>query len=458
MVLAIVLVLLVIGSLAFHFISPWWFTPIASNWTSIDTTINITFWVTGFVFVAVNLFLAYCVYRFRYSKKRRAHYEPENKKLEGWLTLLTSIGIIAMLAPGLVVWAKFIDVPEDAMVIEAVGQQWKWTFRLPGVDGQLGKVDTRLITAQNPFGINPQDNAGRDDLLVDSPNLQLPLNRPIKVLLRSKDVLHNFAVPEFRVKMDLVPGQVGYLWFTPTRLGDFEILCMELCGIAHYAMRAKIKVVTDSDFETWSKHLPSFASSQQTDPVDPAQGKALYAICSGCHGVSAMGNTALNAPRLNGLDAAYLERQIDYFKRGIRGYQDGDTHGQQMAMMANTLADQRAVRSVSAYIAALPMVGTGTTIAGDSRAGEAHYVACGICHGQQGEGNPGLNAPRLAGQNDWYLKRQLQNFSDGTRGLHPQDLYGRQMSMMSKVVNDDGAIDDLISYLNSLSAERESMP
>lgn len=100
MAIAIVLVLLVIGSLAFHFLSPWWFTPIASNWTTMDDTVILTFWVTGIVFVAVNLFLAWAVWRYRHRKQQQAAYEPENKKLEWWLTIVTSIGVAAMLAPG----------------------------------------------------------------------------------------------------------------------------------------------------------------------------------------------------------------------------------------------------------------------------------------------------------------------------------------------------------------------
>ncbi len=454
MILAIVLVLLVIGSIVFHFVSPWWFTPIASNWTSIDTTISITFWVTGFVFIAVNLFLAYCILRFRHSKTRRAHYEPENKKLECLLTLVTGIGIVAMLAPGLIVWASFVDVPEDAMEVEAVGQQWKWTFRFPGADGEFGKVHTRFVSSENPFGLSLLDNAGRDDVLVDSPNVQLPLGKPVKVLLRSKDVLHNFAVSEFRVKMDLVPGQEGYLWFTATRKGDFEILCMELCGIAHHAMRGKVTVVDDADFTTWLQSQPTFSSSLQVNAANLAQGKVHYAVCSGCHGVNGEGNASLKAPRLSGLDSSYLQRQIEYFQKGIRGYHADDPLGQQMAMMATTLVDETAVRDVSAYIGSLPVTSSVATIAGDRGAGEAHFVACSSCHGRHGEGNAGLNAPRLAGQNDDYLKRQLQSFSSGLRGAHPEDLYGRQMSMMSKVVTHDDAINDLLSYLNELPDEQ----
>ena len=166
MKIVVALVLLVIGSLVFHWWSPWWFTPIASNWSSIDLTIDITFWITGFVFVAVNLFMAWAIFRYRYKASRRAHYEPENKKLEWWLIGITSVGVAAMLAPGLIVWADFIDVPEGADEIEVVGEQWQWSFRLPGADGQLGKVDSRFISIDNPFGMSPDDPAGNDDILI----------------------------------------------------------------------------------------------------------------------------------------------------------------------------------------------------------------------------------------------------------------------------------------------------
>ena len=103
MAFAIALILLVIGTVVFHVASPWWFTPIASNWGMMDDTVVLTFWVTGVVFVAVNLFMAYCVVRYRHRKGReqRSEYEPENRKLEWWLTIVTSVGVAAMLAPGL---------------------------------------------------------------------------------------------------------------------------------------------------------------------------------------------------------------------------------------------------------------------------------------------------------------------------------------------------------------------
>src|SRR5271166_2485583 len=111
---ALILVSVVIGSVLFHLLSPWWSTPIASNWQYIDTTVSLTFWITGFVFASVVLFLAYCIFRFRHKEGRRAMYEPENKKLELWLTVGTAVGVAALLAPGLYVWGQFVRSPDDA--------------------------------------------------------------------------------------------------------------------------------------------------------------------------------------------------------------------------------------------------------------------------------------------------------------------------------------------------------
>ncbi len=258
---AIVVVLVAVGTIIFHFMSPWWWTPIASNWGYIDDTIIITFWITGFVFVAVVLFMAYCLLRFRYQKDRRAEYEPENKKLEWWLTILTSVGVAAMLAPGLFVWNQYVSVPEDAAEIEVLGQQWQWSYRFPGKDGILGTSDTRNINDENPFGINLKDPNGQDDILIDADDLHLPIGGPIKVLLRSIDVLHDFYVPEFRAKMDLVPGTVTYFWLTPTRAGTFDVLCFELCGTGHHMMRSTVVVENKSDFDVWLAEQPTFAQT-----------------------------------------------------------------------------------------------------------------------------------------------------------------------------------------------------
>ena len=454
MKLAFVLVLLVIGSILFHFYSPWWFTPVASNWVIIDDTINITFWVTGIVFVLVNLFVAYAIYRFRYDKNRKAAYEPENKKLEVFLTVVTSLGIAIMLAPGLMVWAKFVEPPENAAKVEIVGQQWQWTYRFPGKDKVFGRTDRRLFSIDNPFGLEPNDENGQDDILVTSNELHLPLGQAVKMLLRSKDVLHNFAVPQFRVKMDLVPGTTTFLWLTPTREGRFDVLCQELCGMAHFTMRGHVVVEAQPRFEKWLEALPTFAQTQLKKTTDLMVGQALYTVCSSCHGQRAEGRAEMNAPALAGLSGAYIRRQLAHYKAGIRGGDARDVFGQQMAAMGATLVDSEAVDNVAAYIATLQgEPGTQRllpTLQGNAVKGQHFFQNCSSCHGKSGEGNESSGAPKLAGQHDWYLKRQLENFKNGVRGVHSKDQYGQQMRLMAKVLKSEQTINDLVAYVSTL--------
>ncbi len=451
MVIAIVVVLLVVGSVLFHLLSPWYFTPIASNWGTIDDTISLTFWVTGAVFVAVNLFMAYCVFRYRQRNGSRAEYEPENKKLEAWLVGLTTLGVIALLAPGLFVWANIVTVPDNAAVFEAVGKQWHWSYRFPGKDGVLGIVDAKHVSDKNPFGINPDDPNGQDDVLVTSPEVHLPIGKPVKALLRSIDVLHDFAVAQFRVKMDLVPGLVTYIWFTPTRTGTFDLLCEELCGVAHFTMRGKVIVEEESAYQAWLSSYPTFAQTAAQTAGDAGAGKLLYAVCASCHGAQAEGNPALHAPKLSGQGDWYLHRQLKSFKQGARGTHDNDVFGKMMAPMAATLVDDTAIDNVSAYIKTLPDGRAPATVTGNADNGRHLYVStCGTCHGPNGRGVQQMNAPGLKGMSDWYMVTQLKNFKQGVRGSHPKDMYGPQMTLMAATLNDDQAVNDIVAYINTL--------
>ncbi len=450
MAFAVALILLVIGSVAFHFLSPWWLTPLASNWGAIDFTINLTFWVTGIVFVAVNLFMAYAVIRYRHKDGVRAHYEPENAKLEYWLIGITTVGVVAMLAPGLFVWAQFVEVPEDATEFEVVGQQWHWSFRFPGEDGVMGTTDARLMSDENPFGMNPEDPNGQDDVLIFNSEVHLPLDVPVKALLRAKDVLHDFAVPQFRVKMDMVPGLVSYIWLTPTRPGTFDILCMELCGIAHFTMRGKVVVETQEKFDAWLAGHPTYAEHAAKLPGDPEAGRALYAICSACHGVQGEGNAALNSPKIAGQSAWYMKRQIQYYRSGVRGSHPDDIYGRQMAPMALTLTNEAAIDNVIAYVQTLPDNAPEATVEGDVEHGKRIFRVCANCHGHEGQGIQALNAPRQAGMSDWYLVTQLKNFKARIRGSHEKDMYGIQMQLMADILHDDDDINDLVAYVNTL--------
>ncbi|MDH3351700.1 MAG: c-type cytochrome [Gammaproteobacteria bacterium] len=450
MPLAVVLILLVVGSLVFHVLSPWTFTPLASNWGLIDFTIDITFWVTGAVFVAVNLFMAYCVIKFRYKKDAQATYEPENKKLETWLTALTAVGVAAMLTPGLFVWADFVNVPDDAHEVEAVGQQWHWSYRYPGVDGKFGEVDAERISSDNPFGMDPDDPNGQDDVLIMHPEARLPIDKPVKFLLRSKDVLHDFAIAQFRVKMDLVPGMQTFLWLTPTALGRFELLCEELCGIAHHTMRGAVIVEESDDFDAWLAAQPTYSEITAQAAGNAAVGAGQYIVCAACHGQQGEGLAALNAPKLAGQSAWYMKRQLQNYKSGARGAHADDVFGRQMVPMAATLADDAAINNVVAHIQTFPDVPAPATIDGDVENGAKLYNVCAYCHGDQAQGIEAMNAPRAAGMSDWYLARQLQNFKDGIRGSHPTDYYGFQMGFMARVLHDEQAINDLVAYINTL--------
>ncbi|WP_448546580.1 c-type cytochrome [Thalassotalea fusca] len=465
MAIAIVLVLLVIGSLIFHFVSPWWFTPLASNWQSVDDTITISLWVVGIVFVLVGLFLAYVVYKYRHQSSRRAEYDPENKKLEIWLTVFTTAGVIAMLAPGLVVWADFINVPENSTEVEVLGQQWSWSYRLPGKDDKLGKTHADFITENNPFGIDPLDINGADDLLVMDNQLHLQVSQPTKMLLRSKDVLHNFAVPQFRVKMDLVPGIVTYVWFTPTKTGAYEVLCEELCGMAHYTMRSKVIVDDTQDYQLWLSTLPTFAETQQQQHANIELGKQVYQSCIACHGEQGQGSTQLNAPALAGLGQSYIARQLRYFKSGVRGGEGADQFAQQMASMSVVLSNDEAIHNVSAYINQLPVESatnlqsyiphtrSNAALATPINKGKALYRNCSYCHGDMAQGNYAMYAPRLAGQHPDYLKRQILAYQSGQRGVHAKDVFGNQMRLMASILKDESAIDNVVLYINTLTSE-----
>lgn len=333
MPLAIGLILIVVGTSVFHFLSPWWFTPLASNWGQIDATLALTIAMTGIVFIVINLLLAYIVIRFRQQKSKQAAFEPENKKLEWWLIGLTSIGVIILLAPGLFVYSEFVTVPEGALTVEALAQQWQWSFRLPGEDEQLGRTDIKFMSAQNPFGLDPEDPNGQDDVLVNGNEIHMPLGRPVKVQLRSKDVLHGFYVPQFRVKMDVVPGLVTSLWLTPTKVGTFEIACAEYCGIGHYAMRGVVVVEEEAAFRNWLSGYPTFAQQAGDSGtvagtgggdvlIEQGQQLAQNRGCLSCHSVagsSSVGPTwqGLYGKRETLADGSTVTVDDDYLRESI---------------------------------------------------------------------------------------------------------------------------------------------
>ena len=190
----------------------------------------------------------------------------------------------------------------------------------------------------------------------------------------------------------------------------------------------------------------------QAADSDPQKGKTHFAVCQGCHGAEGQGNQESGAPSLTGQHDWYLIRQLQNFRDGIRGVHDDDAYGQLMASMAKTLPDEQAVKDVTAYIATLAPVSSSPTEAmGSVDKGRTIFSSCHTCHGQKGEGTEALGGPRLAGQHDWYLIRQLKNFKAGVRGAHEKDTYGQTMrSMAHALLSDDQAVKDVVTFIKTL--------
>ncbi len=378
MLLAVVLIVIVIGSVLFHFVSPWWTTPLASNWQRMDDMLTITLVITGIFFVVINVFIAYTLLRYRHrdgqgrGRGHSAAYEPENKILERWLIGITTLGIMALLAPGLVVYANYVNAPRDAIMLEVLGQQWQWHYRFTGVSGKLGTTDARFVNAANPFGLDPGDPAGQDNILVAGNEVHLPLNKPVKVLLRSHDVLHDFYVPPFRARMNIVPGQVSTFWFTPTKAGRYEALCAQLCGIGHANMRGFVVVEDEAAFQAWLKTQPTFvmtmaspargASAGSLAPAADArlaQGEALAQSkgCVACHTVNGSPGVGPTWKGLQGktqtlADGSTVLADEAYLRRAIREPQAQVVKGFPPIMPAAALSDEE-LAALVAYIQSL---------------------------------------------------------------------------------------------------------
>jgi len=201
-------------------------------------------------------------------------------------------------------------------------------------------------------------------------------------------------------------------------------------------------------------------SKNQDSPKKPAgpsagnaeHGKPLYAVCSACHGAQGEGNAALLAPSLANIEGWYLYRQMMNYKKGIRGIAR-DTLGQQMKAVMAGMGDSIQMAHVAAYIESLSPVHFASTAAGDIKKGERIYqTICGSCHGAGAKGNELMNAPRLNGLEEWYLKRQIKNFQDSVRGSHPDDKLGAQMMAMAALLKNDKALNDVVAYIQSTSS------
>jgi len=253
--LAVFYSLLAVAGIWFVATQKWWFPESISNIApKIDAQFRLTLWISGIIFVLAQVALGLLIFLFR-DRGGKSEYSHGNNKLEILWTSATAVLFVGLAILGRNAWASlhFIGAAPGALQVEVTGAQFEWQFRYPGLDGVFGKVDPKLINeaAGNPLGLDLNDTAAKDDVVM--PVMAVPVNREVEVILRSKDVIHSFFVPNLRIKQDAVPGLAIRIHFTAEKIGEYEVACMELCGLGHYKMRTSFTVMSAEDFQKWLK-------------------------------------------------------------------------------------------------------------------------------------------------------------------------------------------------------------
>jgi cytochrome c oxidase subunit 2 len=252
----------------------------------IDTMLWITVAICGVVFFITQICLFWFAFKYQESDNRKAFFYPHNNRLEVIWTVIPAIALTVLVGFGLFYWFKITgEAPKNAMIIEITGSQFKWEFRYPGKDDVLGKKFYKEISDEknNPLGQLWDDPANQDDIYISGEPVHFVVNKPVKLIIGSKDVIHDVGLAHFRLKMDAVPGTPTTMWFTPkytTRQMQekmdnpdftYEISCDQMCGKGHYSMRGEIIVETQEEFDRWmaSKKPKYFAAFPEKDPTVP---------------------------------------------------------------------------------------------------------------------------------------------------------------------------------------------
>jgi cytochrome c oxidase subunit 2 len=243
---------------AFGFSARSWLPELASrHGQSIDAVIRYLLVTTGILFLLGHIVLA--IFLVRFSRAGARLSPAVSSKIE-WTWALVPVFVMCVIAEGgvlVVGMPAFAEVygeaEQDAIAVEVVGKQFEWLVRYPGPDGVFGRTAPEKVNdVRNPVGLDKKDPAAKDDI-VKRGAFNLPVGRMAVIRLRALDVLHSFTVPHFRVKQDLVPGFLGRTQFMPTRTGQFELACAELCGLGHYRMRGFVTIQTEEEFQEWLK-------------------------------------------------------------------------------------------------------------------------------------------------------------------------------------------------------------
>jgi cytochrome c oxidase subunit 2 len=251
-VLGVAIWIITLGSVWMFFNKRWWFPEsITEHGGTVDRQFLITIIVVGVAFAAAQIGLGWAVWKFRdNSNATRATYSHGSNRLEIVWTLVTAVVFISLGIMGQRVWASLhlSAAPPGSYRVEVVAQQFSWNFHYPGKDTAFGRTDPNLIddSALNYVGLDETDPNAKDDSVVST--LIVPANRPIELILKSKDVTHSFFVPHLRFKQDLVPGMAIAVHFTVNKVGKYELACAELCGMNHFKMKSFMLVLPEAEF------------------------------------------------------------------------------------------------------------------------------------------------------------------------------------------------------------------
>jgi cytochrome c oxidase subunit 2 len=259
-----------------------------------DSMLMVTLVLTGFVFFVTQLLLFYFVFRYQATETRKAFFYSHNNKLEVLWTTVPALALVVLVVIGLKNWFAITDkAPENSLVVQVMGKQFNWLIRYPGADGILGKTDFRLMNdANNVMGLDWNDPAAKDDIIVENGEMHIINQRPVQLVINSRDVIHDVGLPHFRMKMDAVPGITTTMWFTPKISTEqmkeithnpnfvYEISCDQMCGKGHYSMRGTVVVQSENEFKEWLGKQPAYyanvqkaatpAAPEATEQAEPA--------------------------------------------------------------------------------------------------------------------------------------------------------------------------------------------
>ena len=222
----------------------------------IDRMTILTHWLMAILFIGWGAYFIFALIRFRAGANPKASYEGVKSHLASYVEwAVAGIELVLIVVFAIPAWASRVEsFPQEsqATVVRVVAEQFSWITHYPGADGQFGRVDPKLMGAENPLGIDRSDPAAKDDIATIN-QLILPVNKPVIVHLTSKDVIHSFSLIQMRVKQDAIPGETIPVWFTPIVTGDWEINCSQLCGLGHYRMRGAYSIKSQADYDAWMK-------------------------------------------------------------------------------------------------------------------------------------------------------------------------------------------------------------